>query len=209
MARLALSGMAVADIADKGQELALPPQEGAHVAAAGEKRRRDFMLGRHCAHAALKRLGEAVPAIAVGDRGAPLWPAGIVGSITHTGGYAASVVARNTDFVALGLDAEQAAGVTPNLYGKLFRPEERAMLAGLGETERHHMAAILFSAKEAFYKACLAADGPLQFQALQVLLRADGFVVSSETGLTASGRYLVDDGRVVTLVGVPAKGGPA
>jgi 4'-phosphopantetheinyl transferase EntD len=195
--------MVVADVADTGQELALPPQEAAHVAAAGEKRRRDFALGRHCARAALERLGRPASAVATDARGAPLWPDGIAGSITHTAGYAACVVAHAADFIALGIDAEHIDDVRPSLYGKLFRPGERSMLAGLADDERRRAAAILFSAKEAFYKACLAADGPIQFQALEVTLHADGFIVASDAGMTAAGRYLTADGLVVTLVAVP------
>ncbi|GAB3946415.1 hypothetical protein GCM10027614_39920 [Micromonospora vulcania] len=55
-----------------------------------ESRRRDFTAGRVCARRAMADLGlpaSAVPAAA--DR-APVWPAGVVGAITHTTGYCAA-----------------------------------------------------------------------------------------------------------------------
>ena len=51
-------------------------------------------LGRACARAALANLGQGEAVIGIDEAGAPLWPAGVVGSITHTKGYAAALVAK-------------------------------------------------------------------------------------------------------------------
>ena len=63
--------------------------------------------------------------IAKADNGAPLWPAGLVGSITHTQGYAAALAARAGDFAGLGVDAERIGGVTEDLWPRLFDAGER------------------------------------------------------------------------------------
>jgi 4'-phosphopantetheinyl transferase EntD len=201
--RLALPGMAFADLADGGQDLPLPPVEAAHVARAGEKRRRDFAMGRSCGRLALDRLGAGAGAIAIGTRGAPLWPPGVSGSITHTQGYAAAVVARNTAFTAIGIDAEHVGDMSPALEGKLFQPGERAALDRLG-ADRARGAAILFSAKEAYYKACLGQAGALEFQSLCVTPGPEGFSVRDKAGGAAAGRFLVVDDLVLTLVAVAA-----
>ena len=82
------------------------PEEEAAIARAVPKRRREFATGRGCARAALNRLGEPPVPILRGPQGAPLWPAGVVGSITHCDGYRAAAVARTSDIATVGLDAE-------------------------------------------------------------------------------------------------------
>ncbi|GIR37699.1 MAG: hypothetical protein CM15mP49_30840 [Actinomycetota bacterium] len=44
--------------------------------------------------------------IPIGNKGEPIWPSGVVGSITHSRGYAAAAVAKQSDVHSLGLDAE-------------------------------------------------------------------------------------------------------
>lgn len=75
------------------------PSEEALVARAVDKRRREFATGRDCARRALSQLGwDEVPILA-GPKREPLWPAGIVGSITHCPGYCAAIVARSTSLL--------------------------------------------------------------------------------------------------------------
>jgi 4'-phosphopantetheinyl transferase EntD len=202
--RLAMPGMAFANLADAGQDLMPAAAEVALVATAGEKRRRDFFLGRHCAHLALERLGHPVAVLEIGARGAPAWPPGVTGSITHTKGYAAAIAAPVTVFAALGLDTERIGEISRELGKKLFRPEEQESLAGLGDDEWSRAATIIFSAKEAYYKACLGARDALRFHSLCVRLEADGFSVTEDAGRQAAGRFLVSGGLVLTLVAVPA-----
>src|SRR5277367_2552834 len=59
-------------------------------------RRTEFLAGRACARSALRKLadGRADDAIPIGPDRAPVWPAGIVGAITHAHGFAAAAVAR-------------------------------------------------------------------------------------------------------------------
>jgi len=57
------------------------PREAAIVERASDKRRREFTAGRECARIALGKLGIAPVPILIGERGAPQWPPGIVGSL--------------------------------------------------------------------------------------------------------------------------------
>lgn len=90
LARLLMPGVAGREIEDVGQPVVIAAEETALVAKAGEKRRRDFTLGRFCARAALAQLGGDGEVIGQGRSGAPHWPDGFCGSITHTAGYAAA-----------------------------------------------------------------------------------------------------------------------
>ena len=189
-------GIFGAEMEDVGQPIALHPQEEIFVARAGEKRRRDFALGRTCAHAALAQLGLEQAMIAKAEGGAPLWPAGILGSITHTKGYAAALVAEAGRFRGLGLDAERVGGVTQDLWPRLFTPEECDHLMTLDHESRRFIATMAFSAKEAAYKAWQMTGG-LKFRDIHIAPRDGGFV-ASRSGESLQGRFTIKGDLVLT-----------
>jgi 4'-phosphopantetheinyl transferase EntD len=195
IASLLPPGLSGAELRDAGQALALHPREEIHVARAVEKRRRDFALGRMCARAALAPLGHGEAEIAIGADGAPQWPAGLVGSITHTGGYAAAVAGDAASFSGVGVDAERVGGVTPKLWPRLFNMAEQAQLAG--RTDGDVAATLLFSAKEAAFKAW-RLKGPLIFRDIAIDLRDGGFT-ADHAGKSLHGRYAVEGELVLTL----------
>src|SRR5689334_11846907 len=82
------------------------PEEAALVAGAAAKRRRESTGARVGARLALARAGVQPAPIMPSPSGAPLWPSGIVGSITHCDGYRAAAIGRADAFAAIGIDAE-------------------------------------------------------------------------------------------------------
>ncbi|MEV4118087.1 4'-phosphopantetheinyl transferase superfamily protein [Micromonospora sp. NPDC049645] len=141
--------VAVAGPEDWTGEL-LPAEQACLGERAVHSRRRDFTAGRSCARRALRDLGlptTAVPAAA--DRG-PVWPAGVVGSITHTAGYCAAAAAYTTDIRSVGMDAEQHRELSPGVRKLVLLPEEEAACARLPRSIRWPV--VLFSAKETVYK---------------------------------------------------------
>jgi 4'-phosphopantetheinyl transferase EntD len=128
------------------------------------------------------------------ESGAPLWPAGIVGSITHTDGYGAAVAASAADFAGLGVDAERVGGVTPDLWPRLFNAIERAGLEQLRDPAK--AATILFSAKEACHKA--GRESVLRFQDLHIVLADDHFTARRGTE-AFEGRHGLKDGLVLAI----------
>jgi 4'-phosphopantetheinyl transferase EntD len=130
----------------------LPEAEARAVALAAEPRKIDFTLGRVAAREALQKIGHPPTAIPVGTDRAPIWPAGIIGSIAHTKNVAVAVVARVEQVLALGVDIEQSSAVTEDLWPKLFLLEERIFLQSIDEASRACFATAIFSVKEAFYK---------------------------------------------------------
>ena len=134
----------------------LPEERALLSERATPKRVREFALARHCAREAMARLGiegaHGLPILRAGTR-APRWPAGLVGSITHNGAMAAAVVARNRDYLGIGIDLERARPVSQRLTARIALPNEQAWLDGLPHTERSIGFALLFSAKESIYKA--------------------------------------------------------
>jgi 4'-phosphopantetheinyl transferase EntD len=124
------------------------------------QRRREFATGRACARRALDRLGLPTGAIPVGARGEPLWPDGIVGSITHCRGYRACAVARDTDLAAIGIDAEPDAPLRERVLAAVAVPEELPGLERLAILDPDtSWDRLLFCAKESVYKAWFPLTG--------------------------------------------------
>jgi 4'-phosphopantetheinyl transferase EntD len=116
------------------------------------KRAREFAAGRDCAHEALRALGAGQTSIPRAADGSPRWPPGYVGSITHTDGYYAAAAGSAGRYAAIGIDAEHVGRVTPDMWKLIFTASERRRLAAASPGDRARTAAIMFSAKEAFYK---------------------------------------------------------
>ncbi|SNQ51315.1 4'-phosphopantetheinyl transferase Npt [Frankia canadensis] len=130
------------------------PEESALLARAVDKRRREFTTARVCAHRALRELGLPPAPILPGPRGAPGWPAGVVGSITHCAGYRAAAVARAGELRTIGIDAEPNEANPRGVTREITVPAEEGWLATLTETRPSvHWDRLLFSAKESVYKA--------------------------------------------------------
>jgi len=195
---LLVPGLLGAEIEDRGQPVSLLAQEEGLVAQAGEKRRRDFALGRACARAALAGLGQGGIAIGKGEHGAPLWPGGIVGSITHTDGYAAALAGSAQQFTGIGLDAERVGGVTEDLWPRLFDEDERDYLAGLDVAAKAVAATLFFSAKEAAFKAW-GGKPVLVFRDIHVMQEGQIFTACQSGHPILQGRYAVEGDLMLTV----------
>ncbi|MEU5305277.1 4'-phosphopantetheinyl transferase [Streptomyces noursei] len=146
------------------------PIEEREIAHAGEKRRREFTTARQCAHRALTRLGLPPIPVPPGPTGAPAWPPGITGSITHCDGYRAAAVAHSADLPHLGIDAEPHAPLPATVRAGITTPTERTHLQDLATTHPDiPWDRLLFSAKESVYKTCAPlAPRPLQFDDAEI-----------------------------------------
>ncbi|MFE7951874.1 4'-phosphopantetheinyl transferase [Streptomyces sp. NPDC057426] len=180
--------------AEKFEDVAgdpLFPSERRVIATAGIARRREFTTVRSCARTALARLGVPAAPILPDAEGAPRWPAGVVGSMTHCAGYRAATVALACDVAAVGIDAEPDAPIpTSGARALVTVDEERAHLAELGGRRPDvSWDRLLFSAKESVYKAWYPLTGRgLEFD--QVLI-----TVSPGDG-TFSARLLIPGPRI-------------
>jgi 4'-phosphopantetheinyl transferase EntD len=146
------SGVIAAELTVPAPRELLTCAELRFIAHCAAKRIQDFTAGRACAHRALRELGILDFSLLAGEHREPLWPAGIIGSITHTYGYGAAVVARQRDLRSLGLDCELIESVDEELWSRICTPAEIQRLAQLPPLERGRQAALIFAAKEAFYK---------------------------------------------------------
>jgi len=207
-------------------EAVLFPEEEAVIARAVPKRRQEFTTARHCARAALAALGAPAAPILPGAMGAPTWPAGYVGTMTHCAGYRAAAIARTDRVASLGLDAEPHQPLPSGVLPLVTLPEEREWLTDCARRRPDvHWDRLLFCTKEAVYKGWFPlANRWLGFQDARVTIDPDGtfearLLVDGPTLLgvgplqTIAGRWLVSDGLIVTAtlvwrpVPVPRRGG--
>lgn len=199
------------------REVALFGVEEAALGQAVQKRRNEYTTARACAREALARLGLPPTPIANGERGEPLWPAGIVGSITHCEGYRACALARSREIATVGIDAEPNAPLPDGVLGDIARAEELPWLRRLRREEPAvHWDRLLFSAKESVYKAWFPlARRWLGFEdaivtveptlrTFSARLLVPGPILAGLPVEGFSGRWLVRDGLVLTAIALAA-----
>jgi 4'-phosphopantetheinyl transferase EntD len=214
------AGVVVADATGPLPGEALLPEEEALVANAIGKRRAEFTTVRTCARIALGRLGLPPAPLLSGPKREPLWPAGIVGSITHCDGYRAAAVARSSQLASIGIDAEPHDPLPAGILERVTLPAERAGLQGLPPGV--HWDRLLFSAKESVYKTWFPLAGrwlgfedaaltfapdpdPRRGTFAARLLVPDRPSVAGRTVTTLEGRYAVGNGLLVTAITLPAR----
>ncbi len=213
----AASAEAFGDLPGALPGAALFPEEERVVAKAVDKRRREFTTARACARAALGKLGLPPAPILSGPGGAPQWPAGVLGSITHCDGYRACAVAWDSDLLALGLDAEPNHPLPAGVLDVVTVPDERAGLRELSSAAPSVCwDRLLFSAKESVYKAWFPlTERWLGFDQAVVTVQPAASTFSARLlvpGPVRDGRrlssfagaWLTQNGLLVTAVAVPA-----
>lgn len=196
------------ELRSAGDPALLLPGEARHVENAAPVRRQEFSAGRLCARRALAELGIRKFELTVREDRAPRWPPQVGGSITHTDGFCAAVVASLEHVRGIGLDAEVVGSVTEDLWPLLFVAAEIEVLRATPRAHRARAAALRYSAKEAFFKCQHGITGQaLEFHDLAI--EADSwwrgtFNVSAAspravaTTLPCPGRYLFIDNLVIT-----------
>lgn len=119
------------------------------------KRQSEFLAGRLCArHALLQLTGTpSVPSVAA-DR-APGWPAGVIGSISHSVGWALALVAAQSDWRGLGVDIEPliSPARATRLQASILTPTELERLAHYPPEQQAWLVSLTFSLKESLFKA--------------------------------------------------------
>lgn len=219
--RILPAGVQYAELFSDPPDLVPHPGEAALIARAVEKRRREFVSVRHCARQAMRGLGVEPAPILKGERGVPLFPRGVVGSLTHCDGYRGAVLGHALAVRSIGIDAEPHGPLPDGVLDAVSLPAERDWLAGGAPSGADvHWDRLLFCAKEATYKAWFPLTYRwLGFEDAHITFTLDStggddgttgtfhtdLLVSGETRdgpplSSFDGRWLVADGLVLTAI---------
>ncbi|WP_291165676.1 4'-phosphopantetheinyl transferase [Hyphomicrobium sp.] len=208
--------IAIAEAPLTGEPPDLLADEALVVTRAVPRRRLEFAIGRDCARKAMAALGHADVALPRGQDRMPVWPVDLVGSITHTGGWAAAAVARRDQgFVAIGIDLEPADELASDLWDSVCSAEERVKLAVVCGATPGIAAHLIFCMKEAAFKCQYPLSGAmLEFAdlAVDVDARAGTFAVTYQRAVPQFqmhdrliGRFAIRDGYIASAVVVTSE----
>lgn len=193
----------------------LAPEEAQAIARAIDKRRQEFATGRTLARRAMVALGADPAPIPMGEDRAPRWPAGVVGTITHTGGWCAAALARQGEVRALGADVEQDTPLEERLWDSIATADELERWRAMRPDDARRLGKLVFSAKECAYKAqYLLTQQFLGFGAMAIEVSATAAGTSGvwqatfqqdsgevfRTGDTLEGRFVRQAGLVATAI---------
>jgi 4'-phosphopantetheinyl transferase EntD len=129
------------------------PEEATTVRRAVAKRRIEYAAGRHCARLAMAELGQKPCAIPSGPDRGPIWPRGLVGSITHGSDECTAVVGFEECFRSIGIDMQMVGSVPQALASKILRWDEAVALDRTSRPDDADWPTLHFCLKEAAYKA--------------------------------------------------------
>lgn len=132
----------------------LTEQEAELISNRHASYQQNFIRGRICAKRALESMGfkmADLELLRLPD-GQVSWPEGVVGSISHTDGFAGAIVGWKSDFQSVGLDIEKKNRVHPSIWDRVFTENEKEILLQYSKELHAEKATEIFSLKEAFYK---------------------------------------------------------
>lgn len=189
----------------------LLPEEAQQIVTSSTSRQREFSSGRWCARRAMRSHGLPDFPILSGPAREPRWPAGVIGTISHSSKWSISAIASGDKIAGLGVDVESLEQTSPLPQEMLFTQREQDWLLSQPEDDQHRLQLLLFSAKESFYKAIfpiigeyidyLSAEVEIDSGTRSFQITSDLAVLKSQLGqFHCQGRYLYCDGHVWTGV---------
>ena len=200
---------------DDFQRSAIEPP--ASIQRSVAKRQAEFLAGRICARAALQQLEGLSFIPAIGEDRAPVWPAHISGSITHSTGHAAAIVAHKAQWRGLGMDLENVLTLerAERLAGEILTAQELQRMADVPRAQIALLVTLTFSVKESLFKALYPiVQKRFYFEHAEVVEWSEaGHVrlrlltdLSSEWchGKELTAQFAVNEGQLLSLVAISA-----
>lgn len=184
--------------------------ERTYLKSVSQNRKREYIAGRFCALKAMESANISPEHILIGEKGEPIWPSNIVGSITHSHGYAAAAVAKKSEVLSLGIDAETDEALSPKVLQRICNDQEQEWVKSLDSSRIQNPGKILFSAKEATYKAWypitqewlgfkeVFIDFHEEKNAFTVHIQKNGPIREMH------GKYTIRKGVIVTAIEIPS-----
>lgn len=177
-----------------------------------QKRKKEFALGRWCARQAMSAFNRAQEPLLIGPSRAPIWPQGLLGSITHCEGYCAAAIVEKKNSIAIGIDAEPWINFPLDIRDHIATEQELSHSA-FGRFDDQKRLAVLFSAKESIFKALNPLTGIFfDFLSTSLVVDVAAGIFSFESlsvpeiqpySNSLVGRFLTSDNLVISSAYVP------
>lgn len=197
---------------DLAFERTLGPDERAAIERARDKRRSEYATARALAKEGLGAFGVTGFQLLNDPSRAPIWPDGIAGSVSHCDTRAFVALCERSRRT-VGVDGEHRTELARRLWKMTMLPSEIATLDRLPARDAGRLALVMFSAKEALYKAQHPRTREyMEFAALHVHASPDGELRCTfqrdvgpiPKGYVAPGRWTrLASGETVTGVWIP------
>lgn len=150
-----------------------------HLVAAAESRKVQFAAGRFCVQKSLGVLGYRDEVeVPIGPNGAPVWPTGVMGSITHTRFLARAVMGYPVELkdegkFGIGIDSERVMSeeVAQRVSKVVLTPADSELYRQMAGMEFATFVSCAFSIKESLFKALspLNAGVTLGFRSIELV----------------------------------------
>lgn len=196
----------------------LNPNYKKYIHNATIKRKAEFIAGRYCAQQSLARWQVPDEIIGIGDGRHPVWPVGIVGSISHCRSYAIAATSQTRKVFAIGLDVEEI--ITDDTVNSIMQTvvNENEIFLIENALRQDIIFTIIFSIKESFFKAVYPSVRLyFDFHAVSIshidwTSGSITFTLNQQLGVQFmrgsifSGRFkILEDGKVITLVKIASR----
>ena len=118
------------------------------------KRKAEYLAGRFAAQQCLQQLQLRPTAIGTGAHREPLWPDGVIGSISHSADTALAILTRAQERL-IGIDTEHLLSreQSRQTMPVFLDADEQKLIASAPERLAQWLPTAIFSAKESFFKA--------------------------------------------------------
>ena len=179
------------------------------------KRRAEYLAGRISAADAISRLCGFWLTPETGSSGAPVWPEGLVGSISHSGSHVVSVVMRaDKEMSGIGVDLAEiiTADQTEWLMDAVLLPSEiNRFVTNKTEWVKRINCTLVFSLKESLFKALYPIVRKRFYFAAVTVLRCslggiahlhiiEDLLSTIKSGLQVTGHACLYRGQIMTIV---------
>ena len=180
----------------------------------------EFSQGRKHARQALAQLGVVVTSIPMSADRSPVWPQGVVGSISHMPadaqrnqpGWVIAAVAKSEHCAGLGIDLERTECLMPEHWSLFMTADELASIALQPPDQRSELAHGLWSAKEAVMKALTRPSDPqsIEIRVLDGGLSFEAKCRTSQGSATVNtpsvnGWFAYENGCVLAVAVLPTR----
>jgi len=138
----------------------------------GGVRRMEFRAGRSLAHIAMRLLQFGENPVGMDAKGAPLWPAEVVGSISHNQKECCVALGRKIRFLSVGIDIESpiSLDMADSIFDVVCSRLERSKIKKMADSGKKKEVLKIFCMKESVYKCQYPiTEKWLDFQDLEII----------------------------------------